>query len=115
MTYGSVRWAECEEIAKAGLTKNAGVFLDRLPAPRRLCAPRRTRTRDGLRPDTIWQGRGPRGAHAAAVARSAVVHAGATHGRLGEPEGSSWPCPILNDAAAFTTSVAMPVDGGRVA
>jgi len=46
---------------------------------------------------------------------SAVVHAGATHGRLGEPEGSSWPYPILNDAAAFATSVAMPVDGGRVA
>ncbi|MDQ0589986.1 conjugal transfer protein TraG [Variovorax paradoxus] len=26
-TYGSARWAECEEIAKAGLTKPAGVFL----------------------------------------------------------------------------------------
>ena len=31
-TYGSARWAECEEIAKAGLTKSAGVFLGRLPA-----------------------------------------------------------------------------------
>jgi len=29
-TYGSARWAEREEIAKAGLTKSAGVFLGRL-------------------------------------------------------------------------------------
>ncbi|MDP9968931.1 type IV secretion system protein VirD4 [Variovorax paradoxus] len=31
-TYGSARWAERQEIAKAGLTKNAGVFLGRLQA-----------------------------------------------------------------------------------
>jgi type IV secretion system protein VirD4 len=29
-TYGSARWAEPEEIEKAGLTKPAGVFLGRL-------------------------------------------------------------------------------------
>lgn len=28
-TYGSARWAECEEIAKAGLMRSAGVFLGR--------------------------------------------------------------------------------------
>lgn len=29
-TYGSARWAESEEIRKAGLTQPAGVFLGRL-------------------------------------------------------------------------------------
>ena len=31
-TYGSARWAEGEEIAEAGLTRPAGVFLGRVPS-----------------------------------------------------------------------------------
>lgn len=78
MTYGSPRWAECEEIAKAGPTKNAGVFLDRLPArdgyvhhdaPEHVMgfAPTRSGKAVGLVVPTLlsWPG-------------SAVIHAGAT-------------------------------------
>ena len=87
-TYGSARWASNEEIHSAGLARS-GRCHPRLPC-RALSAPRRSRTRHGVRADPLRQGRRPGRSDAAVLAgeRRRPRHQGrelAAHGRLAQP------------------------------